>query len=116
MNRDNYEDRLEQCHLCGCCDMSDMAMDTPSGCRPGPKLVRLNWDWDKPDCWPIFVAHTPGYNDAILCEDCIRQIKRLRFSDIAASPPFVSIDPELRPKPEPDPFAIGDMDDEDIPF
>jgi hypothetical protein len=49
------------------------------------RLVRLTWrDESTPEQFrtSMVVAESPAGNDVLVCEDCIRQIKRLPFSKI----------------------------------
>lgn len=87
-----------KCHICGientevvceeCCVKAEKEMMAsacilcgfpPSACRP----IRLTWeDSPRPDgSLKMIVAKSPGGNDRIVCEQCIRDIKRLPFSD-----------------------------------
>ena len=57
-----------------------------SGCR----LIRLKWIEERravPGSPPrIAVAKVPTHNDVLVCEACIRDIKRLPFSELAPDP------------------------------
>lgn len=52
------------------------------------RLVRISWVEDDPDSMKFSVrlicsADRPKSNDSLVCECCIRGIKRLPFSEIA---------------------------------
>lgn len=64
---------------------------------PDRRLVRISWSEDPSDVSgfrPILIVPVqPKSNDVLVCEDCIRGIKRLPFSDIALSPPVGNFEP-----------------------
>jgi hypothetical protein len=73
---------VDACHLCG----------LPATCV---RLVRLTWvgDYGPNGKVPqVAVAKRQKTNDAILCVECIRGIKRIAFSDIEEQE-FYPVDP-----------------------
>ncbi len=48
------------------------------------RLVRFTWDCINGDDWQpqIIVSTNPKSNDVLVCEPCIRGIKRMPFSDL----------------------------------
>lgn len=48
------------------------------------RLVRLTWN----DEIQVIIAKTAKDNDVMICESCIRGIKRMPFSDLEMSAPI----------------------------
>jgi hypothetical protein len=46
------------------------------------RLIRLNWDAPNSMTPRIVVSNQVRLNDALVCERCVRDIKRIPFSDL----------------------------------
>lgn len=46
------------------------------------RLIRLTWDAPNAKDMRLVVASSEKKSDALVCEDCIRDIKRIPFSDL----------------------------------
>lgn len=46
-------------------------------------LIRITWKThDGPPPYKLVLATKPRHNDTLVCTDCVRQLKRLPFSEI----------------------------------
>ncbi len=64
----------DYCDLCGLPECPELGFETG-------RIIRITWCDGPP--MRIIVATTPSDNDRSICETCIRDIKRLAFSDFA---------------------------------
>jgi hypothetical protein len=67
------------CCLCG----------FPKNCA---NLVRLNWTLETVNRARLVVAGKATPHDVLMCEECIRQVKRLPLTDLAKSAPIYETD------------------------
>ena len=64
---------IEPSPVCALCSLPDAAV----------RLVRMNWITDKDDSERLMLAVAKAHriNDILVCEPCIRDLKRLPFSE-----------------------------------
>jgi hypothetical protein len=100
------------CELCGLPEIDDAGTG---------RIIRITWLEDSTlDHFRmrLVVAQTPKSNDVLICEGCIRGIKRLTFSDLDKSaPPFSTCDEARNEIVDiPDPPKSPEIDFDDLPF
>lgn len=79
------------------------------------RLIRLAWEDESDETtfrMKLIVARNLQDNNSIICEDCIRQIKRLPFSSLDDNPPW---DP-AGPIPHSPTDGTDDGDITELPF
>jgi hypothetical protein len=73
-------------------------MNTPPSCclcglpKKLRKLVRLGWTCETVNRLRLVVAGKASPHDVLMCEVCIRQVKRLPLTDLAKSAPIYEPD------------------------
>ena len=88
--------------MCALCGMPDSVH----------RLIRVTWvteptQYEQEFKLRLIVPKKLKLNDAVICEDCIRQIKRLPLGTLANNPPWDKTLPKEDLKP---------VSDEDLPF